>query len=243
MFQRVYDFIMLSTMGLIKVSLFVLLFLVSMFFMMKSGELKGADTTAFSSYLINPVVTGTEISQYEGLTQKHAEILGEITPEEAEVFLFILRFSDSMTSAEARKLATLIIEECDKYDLDPFLILAVIQVESEFTPKAVSGQGAIGLMQVMPATGKFVAKELGISYSGKKTLYDPFINVKLGIHYLSFLADRFDSTENALAAYNYGPTRYESTLSLKKSPPKYVRKVLDFKDYLEEESILLAKRS
>ncbi len=243
MFKRIYDFIMLSTMGLIKVSLFVLLFAVSLFLMMKSGELKGAGTTAFSSYLANPEVIETEVTQYESLTQNNTEILGEITPDEAEVFLFILRFSDSMNSTEARKLATLIIEECDNYDLDPFLILAVIQIESEFTPKAVSGQGAIGLMQVMPATGKFLANELGISYNGNNTLYDPFINVKLGIHYLSFLADRFDSTENALAAYNYGPTRYENTLSLKKSPPKYVRKVLDFKDFLEEESIFLAKRS
>ncbi len=243
MFKRIYDFIMLSTMGFIKVSLFLLLFVVSLFFIMKSGELKGAGTTAFSSYLTTPSISETKVSEYESLTQSNTEILGEITPEEAEVFLFILRFSDSMNSTEARKLATLIIEECDNYDLDPFLILAVIQIESEFTPKAVSGQGAIGLMQVMPATGKFLAKELGISYNGKNTLYDPFINVKLGIHYLSFLEDRFDSTENALAAYNYGPTRYENTLSLKKSPPKYVRKVLDFKDFLEEESILLAKRS
>ena len=243
MFRRVYDYIMFSTMGLAKVSLFVLLFLVSLFLITKSGGLKEAGTTAFSSYLTNPGVTEVEISQYKSLSKNNSEILGEITPEEAEVFLFILRFSDSMNSKEARKLATLIIEECDKYELDPYLILAVIQIESEFTPKAVSGRGAIGLMQVMPATGKFLAKELGISYNGKKTLYDPFINVKLGIHYLSFLEDRFDSTENALAAYNYGPTRYESTLSLKKTQPRYVRKVLDFKDFLVEESILLAKRS
>ena len=242
MFRRVYDFIMPSMVGLVKFSLFVLLFLVSIFLIMKSGELKEAGTTAFSSYLTNPGVTEAKISQYESLAQTNSDILGEITPEEAEVFLFILRFSDSMNSTEARKLASLIVDECDKYDLDPYLILAVIQIESEFTPKAVSGQGAIGLMQVMPATGKFLAKELGISYNGKHTLYDPFINVKLGIHYLSFLEDRFDSTENALAAYNYGPTRYESTLSLKKTPPRYVRKVLDFKDFLEEESILLAKR-
>lgn len=243
MFRRVYDFIMFSTMGLVKVSLFALLFLVSLFLITKSGGLKEAGSTTFSSYLTNPGVTEVEISQYGSLTTNNSEILGEITPEEAEVFLFILRFSDSMNSKEARMLATLIIEECDKYELDPYLILAVIQVESEFTPKAVSGRGAIGLMQVMPATGKFLAKELGISYNGKNTLYDPFINVKLGIHYLSFLADRFDSTENALAAYNYGPTRYESTLSLKKTQPRYVRKVLDFKDFLVEESILLAKRS
>jgi len=252
MLQKVYDYTMLSALGFVKVSLFILLFLVSMFFILKSSGLKNNGASTFSGFLTNPTVTENLRSQFSSeefltesinLAESSKEILGEITPEEAEVFLFILRFSDSMTPANARKLATLIIEECDNYDLDPFLILAVIQVESEFTPKAVSGKGAIGLMQMMPNTAKFVAKELGISYNGNKTLYDPFINVKLGIHYLSFLADRFDSTENALAAYNYGPTRYEKTASLKKTPPKYVRKVLDFKDFLEEESILLAKRS
>ena len=243
MFRRIYDFITLTTVGMVTASILVLMFLVSIFFIVNSNELKSAGSTAFLSYLSNPKVIDEDASQYEILAESNSEILGEITPEEAEVFLFILRFSDSMNSNDARKLASLIVEECDRYDLDPYLILAVIQVESEFTPKAVSGQGAIGLMQVMPATGKYVAKELGISYRGKNTLYDPFVNVRLGIHYLSFLADRFDSTENALAAYNYGPTRYENSQSLKKTPPRYVRKVLDFKDFLEEESILLAKRS
>ena len=234
---------MLSVMGLVKFSLLVLLFLVSIFAVMKSGELKAAGTTVFSSFFTNPTVNETELARYDRLAERNSDIMAEITPEEAEIFLFILRFSNSMNSTEARKLASLIIDECDKYDLDPYLILAVIQVESEFTPKAVSVKGAVGLMQVMPDTGKFLAKQLGISYRGNKTLYDPFINVRLGIHYLSFLADRFDSTENALAAYNYGPTKYESTLRLSKTQPKYVKKVLDFKDFLEEESIILAKRS
>ena len=242
MFRRIYEFVMLSTMGLVKVSLFVLLFLISMFLIMKSGELKIAGTTAFTSYLAKPEISEAALREYDSLTERNSEILGEISPEEAEIFLFILRFSDSMGPNQARKLASLITEECDKYDLDPYLILAVIQIESSFIPKAVSGKGAVGLMQVMPSTGKFVAKELGISYNGKNTLYDPYINVKLGIHYLSFLKDRFDNTENALAAYNYGPTKYEKSESLKKTPPRYVKKVLDFKDFLEEESIILAKR-
>lgn len=241
MFRKVYDFVMFSTMGFVKVSLFAILFMASMLLVLKSGELRGPNASAFSGYLNEPSVSDIEYSQYETLTESNSKILGEISPEEAEIFLFILRLSDSMTPTEARKLATLITEECDKYDLDPYLILAVIQVESSFTPKAVSGQGAVGLMQVMPSTGKFVAKELGITYNGKHTLYDPYVNVRLGIHYLSFLADRFESTENALAAYNYGPTKYQNSASLKKTPPKYVRKVLDFKDFLEEESILLAK--
>ena len=132
------------------------------------------------------------------------------------------------------------MEECDSYKLDPYLILAVIKVESEFSPAAVSNQGAIGLMQVMPGTGRYVADELGIDYEGKSALYDPFINVKLGIHYLSFLNDRFENTEEALAAYNYGPAKI-AKIRTWRSKPRYVRKVLDFADYLKKESIILAK--
>ncbi len=98
-------------------------------------------------------------------------------------------------------------------------------------------------MQVMPNTGEYVAKDLGISYNGRKSLYDPLINVKLGIHYLSFLEDKFDTVEHALAAYNYGPAKFANSKTHSKNPPKYVKKVLNFKSFLEEESILLAKNS
>jgi soluble lytic murein transglycosylase len=173
---------------------------------------------------------------------KELEIV-DITPEEAEIFLFIMKLSNLITPTDARKLATLIVDECDNYELDPFLILAVIQTESNFTPKAVSSKGAIGLMQLMPKTGEYVAKNMGISYNGRKSLYDPFINVRLGIHYLSFLEDQFNSVENALAAYNYGPANFAKSKTLAKNLPRYVKKVLNFKSFLEEESILPAKNS
>ncbi len=98
-------------------------------------------------------------------------------------------------------------------------------------------------MQVMPKTGEYVAKDLGISYKGHSSLYDPFVNVKLGINYLSLLQEQFDGTEYALAAYNYGPTKFANNKTLAKNLPVYVKKVLKFKNFLEEESILLAKRS
>jgi hypothetical protein len=93
----------------------------------------------------------------------------EMPAEEAEIYFFILRLSDSMNQSNARKLAKLIVDECENYEnLDPFLILAVIQIESEFSPKAKSHRGAIGLMQVMPGTGEYIAKEMGINYNSKK---------------------------------------------------------------------------
>jgi soluble lytic murein transglycosylase-like protein len=81
------------------------------------------------------------------------------------------------------------------------LVRAVIVVESGFNPRAVSKKGAIGLMQLQPAT----AKRYGV-----KNIYDPEQNVRAGAHYLSDLLNRFDSNlELALAAYNAGEKAVE----------------------------------
>ena len=199
-----------------------------------SGLFLGADKISQLDAHLSDSKWSTNLAELE---------IREITPEEAEVFLFILKLSNSITPPDARKLAKVIVDECGENDLDPFLILAMIQTESNFIPKAVSSKGAIGLMQVMPRTGEFVAKHTGISFNGIRSLYDPFVNVKLGIQYLSILEDQFDSLEYALAAYNYGPTKFANSDNLANNPPRYVRKVLDFKSFLEEESILLAKNS
>lgn len=236
---------MFSLLGFVKISLFLLLFCFSIFFFLKSRDFALEEKPAFAGLLTEPGIMQRSASGYDSeyTSGKFKEPqIEDMTPEEAEVFLFILRFSDTMATANARNLAKVIVEECDNYkNLDPYLILAIIQIESEFSPSAVSHRGAVGLMQVMPRTAEFVAKEMGMSYKGRTSLYDPLINVRLGIHYLSELADRYETTEKALAAYNYGPTNYEKLMSRTSKQPSYVTKVLKFKSYLEEESIILAK--
>lgn len=159
-------------------------------------------------------------------------------PTETDILRFILRYSGGISTSQAKKLAKIISEECDNYELDPFLILAVIQVESNFSSGAVSKKGAIGLMQVMPSTAEYLARKLGISVSGGKELRDPFLNVRLGIYYISLLEDRFNNIEHALVAYNYGPNKFASSKKLKKGPHSYVKKVLDFKSLLHDERSL-----
>jgi soluble lytic murein transglycosylase-like protein len=81
------------------------------------------------------------------------------------------------------------------------LVRAVIVVESGFNPHAVSKRGAVGLMQLLPAT----ARRYGV-----KDIYDPEQNIRAGTHYLSDLLTRFDSNlELALAAYNAGEEAVE----------------------------------
>lgn len=246
MFRAVYNYIMFSFLGIIKVSLFLLFFSLALSLVFESKDISALNSASLSSFFTssNQVsLLNAHLAESKWSTDLDRLEVGDITAEEAEIFLFIMKLSESITPTDARKLAKLILDECNNYEIDPFIVLAVIQTESNFTPKAVSSRGAIGLMQVMPTTGEYVAKDRGISYTGINSLYDPFVNVKLGIHYLSFLEDKFDTMENALAAYNYGPSKFAKSKTLSTNPPKYVKKVLNFKSFLEEESILLAKRS
>ena len=76
-----------------------------------------------------------------------------------------------------------------------------------------SSAGAIGLMQLMPATGKAVARDIKLPYSGLDTLTNPSSNIKLGTTYLSQMANRFDGNRVlATAAYNAGPHRVDQWL-------------------------------
>lgn len=84
----------------------------------------------------------------------------------------------------------------EKYGVDPTLVRAVIQVESNFNPRCVSNKGARGLMQLMPGT----ARRYGVTQ-----VHDPEQNIKGGVHYLAYLLEMFnDDLQRALAAYNAG---------------------------------------
>ncbi len=88
------------------------------------------------------------------------------------------------------------------------LLLAMMRQESAFDTLAESSAGARGLMQLMPATAKQMAKNLGVNFSHKRLHSDPEYNVKLGAAYLADLLRRFDGSYLlAIAAYNAGPAR------------------------------------
>jgi soluble lytic murein transglycosylase len=70
----------------------------------------------------------------------------------------------------------------------------------------------MGMMQIMPPTGEELAARLGIPWHGAQTLFDPLVNVRMGIAYLEQLENRFGSMATALAAYNWGPGRIDSKI-------------------------------
>lgn len=91
--------------------------------------------------------------------------------------------------------------------LDPLLVAAVVRTESRFRPGVVSRSGAIGLMQITPDTGRWIAEQLGETGFAVDTLYDPQVNLRFGTWYLRYLIDRFPGAiDLALAAYNAGPS-------------------------------------
>jgi len=92
-----------------------------------------------------------------------------------------------------------------EHELDPCLVAAVIRVESNFSPKVVSSQGAIGLMQLMPTTAAWAAEKQCIENFKVEDLENPEINIKIGTWYLASLMREFGENETLiLAAYNGG---------------------------------------
>lgn len=95
------------------------------------------------------------------------------------------------------------------HDLDPALLAAVVYVESRFDPNARSEAGAVGLMQLLPATAKGIALRTGGTRFVVADLRDPEINVRYGSWYLDHLRDRYGDTKLALAAYHAGQGNVE----------------------------------
>ncbi len=102
----------------------------------------------------------------------------------------------------------------DANRLDPFLVASLIRQESEFNPSAVSHANAWGLMQVLPATGKTLARAEKIRSFRTESLLVPNVNLQLGTRYFRELVDHFNGRlEYALAAYNAGTDRVEAWLA------------------------------
>ena len=120
----------------------------------------------------------------------------------------------------SRQFDPIIKRHADQHGIRVALVKAVVQVESAFNPGAVSPKGAMGLMQLMPAT----AEELGVGNP-----FNPEENIRGGVRYLRLLLDRYDNNEElALAAYNAGPgavDKYGETIPPYRETRAYVSKI------------------
>ena len=129
---------------------------------------------------------------------------------------------DFKTRQEQHK--ALINQLAAKYQIDPALVHAVVSVESGYRSNAVSGKGAVGLMQLMPGT----AGDMNVTDP-----YNPANNLEGGIKYLSQQLSRFQNTEQALAAYNAGPQsllRYRGQIPPYNETRQYIQRVMHYKN-------------
>lgn len=122
----------------------------------------------------------------------------------------------------AHIVAKTIIHEASLQGLDPYFVMAVISGESSFNPLATGPVGEIGLMQIRPSTGKWIAGINKLPWNGEKSLRDPITNIKLGVAYLGWLRNKFEGHGQLyLAAYNMGPRSVKSAVSRNIYPKDY----------------------
>jgi len=126
---------------------------------------------------------------------------------------YIIQAEEIKSSLNKSKLKHILIyieALCWEYGVDYEMVKAVIQTESSWNHKAVSTSGAIGLMQVLPSTA------MSEFQTPEEDLFDPYVNVTVGIKYLSKLDEHFDDLESTLTAYSHGPT------VTRKYSPRYI---------------------
>ena len=139
------------------------------------------------------------------------QIVYHMEAREAELWRAIVqKIADDLLISDNLELAervTLAIEDSSaEFGVDPWLMVALIRVESAGNPAAISYKGARGLTQVMPYTGIQIARELGVKWEGPGMLYDVETSVRFGTYYLGKLLKRFEgNTHAAVAAYFWGP--------------------------------------
>ncbi len=112
-----------------------------------------------------------------------------------------------------------------EYNVDPKLVMAVVRVESSFRANVRSPRNAIGLMQITPDTGRWIASKMGVDFQ-EADLLEPQANLRFGIWYLRYLMNRFNNNiDDVLKAYNAGIYAIGSTHSLSSETVNYVHKV------------------
>ncbi|MBQ3131300.1 MAG: lytic transglycosylase domain-containing protein [Clostridia bacterium] len=108
----------------------------------------------------------------------------------------------------------IVMEMSAEYQVDPYLVAAVIHCESSNNKEAVSPVGAMGLMQIMPDTGGWIAEKLEMEGFDQQQLFEPEINIRFGCWYLDYLSKKFNGNRTSvLAAYNGGPGNVEKWLA------------------------------
>ncbi len=173
--------------------------------------------------------------QFTEIYMQLQELTGMISNETkreyyiTKIVNIISQNNSTIGSEEIYEIAKTIYEESIKYNFNPLLITAIIKIESNFEPKAISDSYAYGLCQVRRFIAPELAENIGIKWDGaEKTLFDPIKNIKIGVYYLSILNRDFNDLKTAIIAYNNGPYNIQERLTNNQElNHNYVNRVLD----------------
>ncbi|MDD7473391.1 MAG: lytic transglycosylase domain-containing protein [Bdellovibrionota bacterium] len=139
----------------------------------------------------------------------------------------------------SRALAKVIVNVSNELGLDPLLTTAIIKAESTFQPYAKSNKGALGLMQLLPSTGRYISKITNIDWRGIYRLHDVEYNIRLGLGYYKYLEEQFNGNlKYTLIAYNWGPNNTLKAINGEKFVPRtssnYFAKISQSRDKWKE---------
>ena len=149
------------------------------------------------------VMTYKELSHRPPMVETKTETIVHMVNDPLIRGNFELESNEIKSSLNKSKLKHILIyinALCDEYGVNYDMVKAVIQTESSWNHKAVSTSGAIGLMQILPTTA------MDEFNTPEQDLYDPYVNVTVGIKYMAKLNQHFDDTDAMLTAYSHGPT-------------------------------------
>ena len=149
---------------------------------------------------------------------------------EREIEALLQYRMEGFSPSEVHRLTLHIEDMAEKYSFPVSSILSVIATESSFHPEAVSPVGAIGMMQIMPVTAEYIVDHFDLpTYHGVNDLFDPMVNITIGVAYLSWLRDRYVVSTKYFSAYNMGPGKFnrmqKANLPQLTSVEDYVNKV------------------
>ncbi|MBI5299697.1 MAG: lytic transglycosylase domain-containing protein [Deltaproteobacteria bacterium] len=162
------------------------------------------------------------------LLSLNGKVMTKEVPEKRALVIQIENYLEQegffLTGKMRSEFVSHLLSTAKDYEFDPWLILAIIKVESSFNPEAISNRGAMGLLQLKPIAAKEVAQVFEDAPIAPRQLLNPFVNVKIGVQYLSFLRDEIGKNPSRmLTAYNMGPTNVKRTGA---NSSGYSRKVL-----------------
>lgn len=174
--------------------------------------------------------------QFTEIYMQLQELTGMISNEVKREFYItkivnnISLYNNTLDSKSIYEISKTIYEESIKYNFNPLLITALIKVESNFEPKAISDSYAYGLCQVRRFIAPELAENISIKWDGaEKTLFDPINNIKIGVYYLSILNRDFNDLKTAIIAYNQGPYKVqEQSTNNQELNQEYINKVLAY---------------